>query len=192
MSVVVAGGFGGCGGSSITASLGLPSPAQLPALPKMSELPKIATVPASSSYAKAAPLEVYAHVARGITSCWFGAGGQLKASHMFYADAAPPSAGGKAEIALVERDPAAVSNRGAKAYRISLGPEGEGTRVEHANLKLSEELIGAAQADVHRFLEGDLTCAGEGPLAPRQAPVAVVAAPGKSKVKPAKPANAKP
>jgi hypothetical protein len=141
-------------------TLGLPSPAELPTLPK------IAVAPAASTYSKAVPVEVYAHVARGATSCWFGAGGSLKPSHIFYADADPPSSGGKAEIALVERDPAAVSSRGAKAYRISLTPEGEGTRIEHTNTKLGDALVNAIQADVHRFSEGDLACASRGPTAP--------------------------
>ena len=177
----------------MTASLGLPSPAKLPELPKFADLPAIATHPAASTYAKAAPVEVYAQVARGATSCWFGAGGQLKASHIFYADAEPPSAGGKAEIALVERDPAAVSSRGAKSYRISLGLEGDGTRIEHTNLKLAEVLVSAVQADVHRFSKGDLACAESGPLAPRVEAVAASAAgaPPRPKIKP-RAAGAKP
>jgi len=180
--VYAAVGLGGCGGNSMTASLGLPSPAQLPELPKI-DLPKIAAAPASSTYTKAGPVEAYEQVARGATSCWFGAGGQLKASHIFYADADPPSAGSKAEIALVERDPAAVSSRGSKAYRISLRPEGEGTRIEHTNLKLADALVGAVQADVHRFSEGDLACASSGPLAPKVEAVAAVTTP-KAKTKP--------
>lgn len=166
---------GGCGGGAMTSTLGLPSPGELPALPK------IPTAPAASTYVKAGPVEVYSNVARGATACWFGAGGQLKASHIFYADADPPSAGGKAEIALVERDPSAVSSRGAKAYRIALLPEGEGTKIDHTNIKFADPLVAAVQADVHRFSEGDVACAETGPLAPKVEAVAAVAAGAKDK-----------
>jgi len=47
---------------------------------------------------------LYELVARGALGCWFGAGGPLKTSHVFQAEAAPPAEGGAAEIVLHERE----------------------------------------------------------------------------------------
>lgn len=186
--VLASSAIGGCGGGVATSSLGLPAAASLPNLPSLPDLPDLPALPGSSGYSKVSPTDAYAQVARGVTSCWFGAGGTLKKTHMFYADADPPSSGGKAEIALIERDrdPLAASQRGAKVYRIAFGAEGSGTRIEHVNHKLSEPLVAGIEADVHRFAAGDLTCATAGAMMPKlePAPVAVVPVKIKGKRKP--------
>lgn len=163
--VMLAGGIvGGCGGGVATSSLGLSAAVELPSLSKLPSLP------AARGYVAAAPTEAYALVARGATSCWFGAGGPLKISHIFHAEADPPSNGGRVEIALLERDMAAQTPRGPKAYRIGFGGEGNGTRIEYTNHKLPDALAAGIEADVHRFAGGDLTCAAVGATAPRLEP----------------------
>lgn len=184
--ISVAAGLAACGGGATTASLGLPSPPALPGLDKMAKLPELPKVAASVGHAELPTTEVYALIARGATSCWFGAGGALKTSHVFYADADPPSVGGKAEIALLERDPTAQGNRGNKTYRVSLMAEGTGTRIELTNHKLSDEVATAVAGDVHRFAAGDLKCAEAGATAQIIEPVAVPAAEAKGRKAPPK------
>jgi hypothetical protein len=163
----------GCTGGVSTAALTLPVTA-LPPLPKLPELP------AAQGHASGPPIEAYAQVARGATTCWFGAGGSLKKTHVFYADADPPSSGGKAEIAIHERDLSGPTPRGAKVYRISFSGEADGTRIEHTNHKLGDDLVSAIQSDVHRFSRGDRGCASTGALAPRLEPPPTAVAPTKS------------
>ena len=156
----------GCGAGTSTASLGLPAAPTLVSLEQVAQAVKPGPVASATGYVPSPSTETYALVARGVTSCWFGAGGALKASHIFYADAEPPSSGGKAEIALLERDPSAPSMRGSKTYRISLVPDGTGTKLELINHKLPESTTTALALDVHRFAAGDLSCAATGPLVP--------------------------
>jgi hypothetical protein len=148
----------GCGSTLSTASLGIPAPGELPKLPSL---------PAEHGRSSLPPIETYALVARGATTCWFGAGGPLKKTLVFYADADPPSSGGKAEIALLERIEGAETNRGARAYRIGLVESAGGTTIEQSNVKLPAALAEAVEADVLRFARGKLECAGVGPTAPQ-------------------------
>ncbi len=171
----------GCAGTGTTASLGLPAAPELPKMPAaLAELPKL---PAAHGHAQGSPLEVYSHIARGATRCWFGAGGALRKTHIFNADAEPPSTGGKPEIGLLERDPAAQNGRGARAYRIALVADASGTLIDQESQKLPEALVTAIKADVHRFAQGDLDCATTGALAPVLEMPPLVAA---AKTKPAK------
>jgi hypothetical protein len=66
------------------------------------------------------PTEVYSLIARGALGCWFAANGPLKATHVFHADAAPPSRGGRAEILLYERDASLSDRRGARGSTLAL------------------------------------------------------------------------
>lgn len=177
LAMFAGGAAGGCGSDGGTLSLGLPPSVALPTMPKLPDLP------AARGYAAGAPTETYALLARGVRTCWFGAGGPLKDSHVFHADAAPPSSGGQAEIVLHERDATAHLMRGARAYRIGIGSDGTGTRIEHTNHKFADALVASAETDVHRFAGGDLTCATAGATAPRAepAPAAAVAPSGEAK-----------
>lgn len=173
--MVVGLGCAACGGGISTASLGIPAATELPALPKLPSLPEV------HGQSSLPPTEVYALVARGATSCWFGAGGALRQTHVFYADADPPSSGGKAEIAILERVQGGETVRGPRAYRIALSPSAGGTVIEQSNQKLPEALATAVEADVGRFARGALACAGSGPTAPQ---VMAVAAPAAAAAKP--------
>lgn len=172
----------GCAGGASTGSLGLPAAPELPKLPAaLTELPKL---PAAHDHVGAAPVDVYSLIARGATRCWFGAGGALRKTHIFNADAEPPSSGGKAEIGLLERDVSAQNGRGARVYRIVLSPDASGTRIDQENQKLPEALVAAVKADVHRFANGDIECARSGAMAP--VVDTPVAAPARTKAAPKK------
>lgn len=184
-AAIICCGLAACGGSVSTASLGLPSAPELPSLPKLDDLAKLPKV--HGQYATT-PIETYALVARGATSCWFGAGGALRKAYVFYADADPPSSGGKAEIILHERDPAAPTPRGAKAYRIGFSSEADMTKVSPENTKLPTAMAQDIEKDVYRFAGGDLACASAGSLARVAEPVLAqpVVPKGKSKPQAAK------
>jgi hypothetical protein len=135
--------MGGCSGAT---------PPSLPAISQIigvvSEAPIVGT-----------PTEVYERVARGAMTCWFGTGGPLKAGYVYHAEAEPASKGGKAEILIHERDRTSDNPRGPKAYRISIAPDGEVSKVEIENLKLPEPQAKSMEADVHRWGAGAIGCA---------------------------------
>ncbi len=118
------------------------------------------------------PTETYALVARGATRCWFGRG-PLAQSHIFHADAEPESKGGRASIAVHERDRSADNPRGIKAYRIDIVPSPTGGAVvEQENLKLPSAAGEAMRRDVARWANGDLACGAMEALHAAAAPMA--------------------
>src|SRR5258705_5229386 len=107
---------GGCSSSP------LPSLAGAAAQPPAAEAPPRPGPPNAFEPAvmvPGSPTGIYALVARGALNCWLGAAGPLRASHVFAAEAAPPSQGGAAEIVLHERDPSFRDQRGPRALRVS-------------------------------------------------------------------------
>ena len=101
--------------------------------------------------------EVYALVARGAVTCWFGVNGPLKATHIFHADAAPPSAGGAVEITVHERDPTQPNPRGTRALLILIANEAAGsdtTRVVIDNKKFPTDLSDALRTDAFAWARG--------------------------------------
>ncbi len=103
-------------------------------------------------------LEIYSRVAGGALRCWFGPAGGLKKTHVFHADAVPPSQGGTAEIVLHERDGDAPSPRSLRAYRMKIEPGGNGSIVTLENLRLAEPLALEMAGDVGRWGGGDEAC----------------------------------
>jgi hypothetical protein len=65
------------------------------------------------------PVGIYTLVARSIHACWFGAGGPLRNTHVFRAEAQSQTKGGEAEITIHERDLAQADQRGQQAVRIA-------------------------------------------------------------------------
>ena len=104
------------------------------------------------------PVEIYSRIARGALSCWFGPQGSLKKTHVFHADAAPPSAGGEAEIILHERDTGAQSPRSLRWFRINVVKAGEGSTVQVENLRFPEPAAREMTADVVRWAGGNFDC----------------------------------
>jgi hypothetical protein len=103
--------------------------------------------------------EVYERIARGALTCWFGTAGPLKANYVYHAEADPPGKGGKAEIAIHERERTADNPKGPRAYRIAIAPENEQTTLLFENLKLPEPMAGAMEKDARRWGSGAIGCA---------------------------------
>jgi hypothetical protein len=106
----------------------------------------------------ATPTATYAHVARGILGCWFGADGPLKATHVFHAEAQPPAEGGAAEIVVHERDVSLRDQRGVRAYRIGIAKEPAGARLVAAALKMEPRLARVMAKDVEVWAKGGTGC----------------------------------
>ena len=104
------------------------------------------------------PTGVYTLVARGALGCWFGAGGPLKATHVFQAEAEPPTKGGAAEIVLHERDVTLRDQRGVRAYRISFVSDATGVRVGTSALKIEPQLAQLMAKDVGAWARGGSSC----------------------------------
>ncbi|MEW5965097.1 MAG: hypothetical protein AB1749_16235 [Pseudomonadota bacterium] len=158
--VLAAAAIAACSNSLETASL---AKLQVPELPKI-ELPE-ATPPVVGT-----PTEVYTRIARGALSCWFGANGPLKATHIFHAEAEPPHKGGRAQIVIHEKDLTAPSPRGLKAYRVQIAPDGERTTIAVENLKLAKPLGDAMEQDVRRWGVGEIGCREAAPAWTAAAP----------------------
>jgi hypothetical protein len=104
------------------------------------------------------PTQTYALVAGGAMRCWFGAGGPLKPTHVFHAEAAPPAHGGVAEIVLHERDVSLRDQRGARAFRVSFTDIAGGARVGITSIKVAAPLSELMARDVVDWAGGGTGC----------------------------------
>lgn len=135
------------------------------------------------------PTEVYTRVARGVLTCWFGAAGPLKQTHIFHAEAAPASKGGQSQIDIFAKDPTAPDPRALRAYRVVILSIDQKTKVEAENIKISEPLASRLNADVMRWASDEAGC-GDAPVtagwtaSDKPAPSAKTT--GKAKAEPAK------
>jgi hypothetical protein len=174
-------------GSCLVLALGACSslPA-LPVLPALSNPISLGTLPVADSVTvQAGPTVVYAAIAQKAKACWFGPKGPLQETHLFHADVASPTTGGRAEIALQEREKTLPHPWGARAFRIDLVGQagGESTHVSIFNIKLPKDLAEALHADVIRWAEGRDSCQAKVVRPPPPDPVPL---PPKVKVKKAK------
>jgi hypothetical protein len=104
------------------------------------------------------PVETYTRLARGINGCWFGPGGPLRATHVLHAEVRSPADGGKAEIAIHERDLGAKDQRGLQAFRVSIEGIVTGSRVKVASIKLPPGFGEAMTRDVDLWAKGEAGC----------------------------------
>lgn len=141
--------FAGCAAQTITSAI--PAAVALPALPSIS-------APGEPALIAGTPTEVYAMIARGATSCWFAPTGQLKATHVFHADAEPPSRGGAVEIAIHVRDNDNSKTWGMRVFRINLTVAGEQTAIDVQNFKIQEETAALMRADAFHWATGGRDC----------------------------------
>lgn len=125
--------------------------AMIPSLPQLTGGQTEATIVGS-------PTEVYERIARGALSCWFGTKGPLKANFVYHAEAEPPGKGGKAEIAIHERDRKYEGPKGPRAYRIVIESESDKTTLTFENLKLPDPLAASMEADARRWGSGEVGC----------------------------------
>jgi hypothetical protein len=156
--------LGGCGSSVSPSSLGLSLP----------------IVVGDQTVVPGSALNAYSSIARGALVCWVGADGPLKASHIFHADVATPSAGGIAEIVLHQRDPTQPSPRGAKALRVTIEGDGDdSTRVTFESLKLPADLGQAMRQDAFAWAQGKQSCEAQVVRPAPSPPLATTVASGK-------------
>jgi hypothetical protein len=104
------------------------------------------------------PTDVYALVARGALGCWFASNGPLKATHVFRADAAPPSQGGQAEIVLYERDVSMRDQRGARAFQVKFASDAARVRVDMIVMRIGPPLAEPMLQDVEVWARGGAGC----------------------------------
>jgi hypothetical protein len=159
--------------------------ANLPTLPSLSSL----TSEVATNSVQSAPIEtsltasgtstgVFTNVARGVLGCWFAADGPLKASHVYRAEAEPPSKGGAAEVAVYERDRSVRDQRGARAYRISFADEAGGVHVSTTALKFEAAKAQAMARDVETWAKGGNSCQLRALSPPSSAPLSAKPAKG--------------
>ena len=123
------------------------------------ELPKLPTAVAGEpGRVDGRSADVYGSIAGGALTCWFAANGQLKKSHIFYADADPQAKGGAVEIAVLERDMVGPKPWGAKAFKVALSQSGEQTTIEVDNLKMPETVAAQMRTDVFHWAQGGKDC----------------------------------
>lgn len=116
------------------------------------QLPKADTDPVGS------PIEIYTRIGRGAGICWFGPHGELKATHIFHAEVAPPSKGGRSEIVIHEKDLSMPNPRGNRAFRVHISPHGDNAELEIENIRFPIETGQRMAADIRRWARDDLTC----------------------------------
>lgn len=166
-ALLSAAGLGACSPSGLPSlTLPAPQPGAPPITPTQIETGAVgpapvtpATPPAEiTAVATGTPTEVYARVAGGALRCWFGANGPLKATHIFNAEAAPPSEGGAAEIVVHERDAAARDPRGTRAFRVGFIGRGGSVEVGISPLKIAPALSELMVRDVETWAQGGSGC----------------------------------
>ncbi len=126
----------------------------------LSELPTTISsfVPAVHKGAVGSATEVYRRVARGVLTCWMGAHGSLKGTHLFQAEAEPRTKGGAAQINIHERIKESPNQPGRKVFSVSITPVGEGASVTTENLGLPEAQGGSMKVDVNRWAAAEKGC----------------------------------
>lgn len=126
-------------------------------LPKIS-MPELGKVPPPVI---GSPTEVYTRIARGALTCWFGAHGSLKKTHVYSAVAKPPSKGGQARILVHQRDPSLRDKRGTRAFAIDILPMGDTARLEIQNARMGEPRGTEMTNDARRWAGGLEGCVEE-------------------------------
>lgn len=118
-------------------------------------VPKVVKPPVGSA------TEVYRRVAHGAVTCWLGVHGGMRATHLFQADAKPPSEGGAAQIDIHERLNDKPNFPGRKVFAVSIKPVGENASVSSENLGFPESKGDAMKSDVERWAANEQGCLQE-------------------------------
>lgn len=127
------------------------------------ELPKIALpVPEGSPQPKGTPLEVYTRVARGVLTCWLGAHGPLKDTHIFDAESEPERKGGVSRISIHEQSQQRENGLGQQTVLVTISPLMGSANVEIQNFRLPKPQEEAFNTDVRRWAAGDEGCLAGG------------------------------
>jgi hypothetical protein len=161
--IVAAAGLGACSQSGLPTLPTMPPSTQSSITPTQLETGAVSALPAAPaaevvSIAAGTPTDIYARVASGALRCWFGANGPLKATHIFNAEAAPPSDGGVAEIVVHERDPSSRDPRGTRAFRVAFVGRGGSVEVGISLLKIGAPMSELMVKDVETWAQGGSGC----------------------------------
>jgi hypothetical protein len=159
----------GCTSSDLPSLLGPLGPDGGKAGPQTESASKSSAPYETAATVPGTPIQVYSAVARGALGCWFAPGGPLKVSHVFRAEAEPPTKGGGAEIVIYERDRSFRDQRGAQAYRIAFASDIGGVRVGMTAIKLEGARAQVMAKDVVAWAKGASSCQLRAP-APQAAP----------------------
>jgi hypothetical protein len=127
------------------------------------DMPSLTALLPTSDNVVGSSTDVYTRIARGVLTCWFGAAGPLKSTHVYHAEADPASKGGKSEIEIFQKDPTASDPRSLRAYRVVILPSGSTAKVEIENIKIGEPLASRLGADVLRWSQAEGGC-GDNPV----------------------------
>ena len=115
-------------------------------------------IPVATKTPVGSATEVYTRVARGVLTCWMGAHGSLKGTHLFQAEAQPRTQGGAAEINVHERIKNAPNQPGRKVFSVSITPVGDQASVVAENLALPREQGDSMREDVERWAANEEGC----------------------------------
>ena len=149
IGLVLAALAGGCSANGMpTLQSLLPPPIETNSVAAAAAAPSAPTE--TSLSVPGTPTSIFAQVAQGVLGCWFGSG-PLKASHVYRAEAEPPTKGGEAEIVIHERDLSLRDQRGTRAYKVMFAAEGSGVRVTIMPLKIEAKLAEAMARDVETW-----------------------------------------
>lgn len=128
--------------------------------PDMGALTKAAIPGGHAEQLSQSTTETYARIARGANKCWFGGQGRYAVSHVLYAEVAPPTNGGEAEVVVHERDRQAERPWGARAFRIVLTGGSASTTIDTENFRMTEGDAERMRREVHRWASGGTDCDG--------------------------------
>jgi len=149
----------GCSSDGINPIAGLPAAGELGA----STIASVSSILPSGDKIVGTPTDVYTRIAHGVLTCWFGAAGPLKMTHIYHANAEPPSKGGRSEIEIFLKDLSAPDPRALRAYRIEIFSQDNRTKVEVENVKIPEPLATQLGGDVERWSADEGGC-GNAPV----------------------------
>ena len=143
---------------ALSACAGETDPAQL-ATGALEALPKAAfEMPEGLGAPKGSATDIYSRVARGALTCWLGANGPLRKTHMFHASADPPAKGGKSKIVIFELRKGGKQKRGARAFVVSIVPDGATANVGTENVRMPPKIGAKMRRDVYRWSAAQLGC----------------------------------
>lgn len=154
MAWILSVGVGGCASSAVTPEQDEQEAAQT-AFPDL----KLPSLPKATPAIRGTPTEIYTRVARGAVTCWFGAHGNLKKTHVYHAVAKPPSKGGQARILIHKIDKTKRDKRGVRAFAIDIVPSGKTAKLEMQNALMGEPRGTEMASDVRRWARGIEGCA---------------------------------
>ncbi|MEO1206601.1 MAG: hypothetical protein AAFV45_09735 [Pseudomonadota bacterium] len=127
------------------------------------QLPKIVMpIPSGFGGPVGSATDVYSRIARGVLTCWLGANGPLKSTHLFHAVSQPERLGGLSQIVLYQKAKGKERKRGARAATVTIEPFGSSATVSFENLRLDDRLAERFNANVHSWAADNEGCAPKG------------------------------